>query len=113
VLDLSGRFVGVLTRARLIHALNTVGAEARVVDVMVPAEQVPVCSPRQTLAAVWEKMAETGSRDVAVKEGSEFLGLLTIDDISEVFQVVGATLKHSNDGPKTDSPPQPSGAANA
>ena len=92
VMDLGGAFVGVLTRARLIHALHTTGPEARIVDVMLPAEQVPICSPRQDLATVWEKMAETGSRDVAIKEGNNFLGLITIDDINEVFQVIGATL---------------------
>lgn len=112
VLDLAGKFVGVLTRARLIQALNTVGSDARVVDVMVPAEQIPVCSPRHSLAEVWEKMAETGSRDVAIKEGNEFLGLLTIDDISEVFQVVGAVMNSTP--PQTPGgAPQPSGATNA
>ncbi len=95
VMDLGGAFVGVLTRAHLIHALHTTGAEARIVDVMVPAEQIPICSPRQTLATVWEKMTETGSRDVAIKDGNNFLGLITIDDINEVFQVVGAALSNN------------------
>ena len=113
VLDLSGKFVGVLTRARLIQALNTVGPDARVVDVMVPAEQIPICSPRQSLAEVWEKMAESGSRDVAIKEGSEFLGLITVDDISEVFQVVGAVMNSTTPPQTPGSAPQPSGATNA
>lgn len=109
VMDLGGAFVGVLTRARLIHALHTVGEEARIVDVMLPAEQVPVCSPRQDLAAVWEKMAETGSRDVAIKEGNNFLGLLTIDDINEVFQVIGATLTNKPPAQMPSNRPETSG----
>ncbi len=93
VLDLSSRFVGVLTRQRLVRALQEQGAETRVVDVMIKEEAIPTCSPETDLAEVWEKMAQTGSRVIAVKEKNQFLGLLTIDDITEVFQVVGATMQ--------------------
>lgn len=92
VMDLSNRFVGVLTRARLIHALKNEGADARIVDVMLPAERVPVCSPNDDLAQVWETMTSSGLRAVAVKDHSEFKGLITIDDITEVFQVLGAAM---------------------
>jgi CBS domain-containing protein len=92
VLDLSGRFVGVLTRARLIYALKEVGPEARIVDVMVKAEEIPVCSPTQDLSVIWELMVTKGSRVVAIKRANQLLGLLTLDDISEVFQVYGAKL---------------------
>ncbi len=92
VLDLAGRFVGVLTRARLIYALKEIGPDARIVDVMHKAEEIPVCAPNQDLSVVWEMMATGGSRVVAVKRGQEFLGLLTLDDITEVFQVYGAKL---------------------
>lgn len=92
IMDLSGKFVGVLTRARLIRALKEVGPEARVVDVMLKAEEVPICGPTQDLSVVWETMVTKGSRVVAIKRGNQFLGLLTLDDISEVFQVYGAKL---------------------
>ncbi len=95
VLDLAGKFVGVLTRARLIYALKEIGPDARVVDVMISAEKVPVCSPNQDLAEVWETMV-SGGRVVAVKQGQQFMGLLTIDDITEVFQVYGAKLAGDN-----------------
>ncbi|MBX3014555.1 MAG: site-2 protease family protein [Caldilineaceae bacterium] len=101
VLDLASKFVGVLTRSRLIYALKEIGPEARVVDVMVKAEEIPVCSPTQDLFTVWETMATKGSRVVAIKRGQEFLGLLTLDDISEVFQVYGAKLA----GPSRPSTP--------
>ena len=45
-----------------------------------------------TLAEVWEKMAGSGSRVAAVKQQNQFLGILTLDDISEVFNVLGAAL---------------------
>lgn len=92
VLDLAGRFVGVLTRARLIYALKEVGPDARIVDVMLKAEEIPICAPNQDLSVVWELLATGGSRVVAVKRGQEFLGLVTLDDITEVFQVYGAKL---------------------
>lgn len=103
VLDLSGRFVGVLTRARLIYALKEIGPDARIVDVMIRAESVPTCAPSQDLSVVWENMVQGGGRVVAVKEKAEFLGLLTIDDITEVFQVYGAKLEGSNRGGGPDA----------
>ncbi len=102
VLDLSGRFVGVLTRARLIYGLKEVGADARIVDVMVRAEEVPVCASNQDLAQIWELMAGGGSRVVAIKDNGQFLGLITIDDITEVFQVYSAKLAGTKGTPPTD-----------
>lgn len=97
VLDLASRFIGVLTRARLIQALRESGPDARIVDVMIPADDVPMASPRETLDKLWEKMMQRGTRVVAVKQGTEFLGLITLDDISEVFQVMGAKQKGAGD----------------
>lgn len=103
VLDLGGRFVGVLTRQRLIHALRELGPEARVVDVMLPASEIPDCPPQADLATVWEVMSQRGSRIVAVREDERFLGIITSDDISEVFQVVGAAME----GRSRRNPPSP------
>ncbi|HRJ40551.1 MAG: site-2 protease family protein [Caldilineaceae bacterium] len=91
VFDLGNNFVGVLTRPRLVAVLRTQGREGRIVDVMIPAQDVPPVGPETTLADVWDKMMEAGSRVVAVKEQGRFLGLITLDDISELIQVVGAT----------------------
>jgi stage IV sporulation protein FB len=92
VLDLGGAFIGVLTRPRLVAALKDQGPEARVVDVMLRADEVPVVAPSITLDQVWEKMATSASRVVAVKQQNQFLGILTLDDLSEVFNVLGAAL---------------------
>jgi len=99
VLDLGGRFVGVLTRQRLVNALRDVGADARVVDVMLPADQIPVVTPAVDLAHVWEVMAQSGGSVVAVQEGANFLGVITSEDIAEVFQLVGATLDNKERRP--------------
>ena len=103
VLDLASRFVGVLTRQRLVQALKEHGPDARIVDVMIPAEKVPVASLRDTLDSLWEKMALTGSRVVAVKEDQEFRGLITMDDISEIFAVVGASQENASQNPPADA----------
>ena len=90
VMDLGGNFVGVLTRARLVAGLREVGEEARIVDVMIPAAQIPTCSGAATLADVWEKIVQSRSSVVAVMERGEFQGLLTLADLTEVFEVMGA-----------------------
>ena len=93
VRDLAGRFVGVLTRPRLIDALREYGPDARIVDVMLPAASVPRCASSSDLATVWEMMGRTGSRVVAVATQDQVMGIITSDDISEVFQVMGAALE--------------------
>lgn len=94
VRDLAGKFVGVLTRPLLVNALREQGPEARITDVMQPASAVPKCTPDTDLATVWEMMSQSGSRVVAVAEQGEVLGIITSDDISEVFQVMSAVLQN-------------------
>ncbi len=96
VFDLGSNFVGVLTRPHLVGILRTQGREGRIVDSMIPAQNVPVVDPETTLADVWDRMMEEHSRVVAVKEQGRFLGLLTLDDISELIQVMGATKEREN-----------------
>jgi CBS domain containing-hemolysin-like protein len=105
VLDLGSKFVGVLTRPRLIRSLAEVGPEARITDVMLPAEEIPVVSPTTNLSEVWETMAGNGARVVAVKNQHEFVGLLTLEDITEVFQVMGATISRTGKPTASSSMP--------
>lgn len=89
VFDLAQKFVGVLTREQVIRGINAVGGTGRVVEFMTKIEEVPVCKPSENLAEVWETMAHTGSRVVAVKEGETLLGILSTEDINQVFREVG------------------------
>ena len=73
---------------------------------MVGADEVPICTPTQDLSEVWEVMIGGGGRVIAVKDGSQFLGLLTIDDITEVFQVYGAKLAGTHKPPTTGATPK-------
>ncbi|MCC6165978.1 MAG: site-2 protease family protein [Caldilineaceae bacterium] len=107
VLDLSGNFIGVLTRPRLVAALKSQGSDARVVDAMLRAEAVPVVTPATTLDQVWEKMATSASRVVAVKQQTQFLGIITLDDLSEVFNVLGAALAGGDRPTPPGEKPQP------
>jgi stage IV sporulation protein FB len=107
VRDLAGKFVGVLTRPRLINALRESGPETRVVDAMMPASAIPHCSPDADLASVWEQMSQTGSRVVAIVDHGDVLGIITSDDISEVFQVMGAAMASRSQSSATS--PEPTG----
>jgi Zn-dependent protease/predicted transcriptional regulator len=112
VLDLTSKFIGVLTRPRLIQALQAQGPDGRVIDVMMPAENVPVVAPSMNLADVWELMATSGSRVVAVKNGQDFMGLITLEDINEVFQVMGASMSRTGQPlPPSSMTATPSGEA--
>ena len=107
VLDLGGRFVGVLTRQRLVNALRDLGADARVVEAMLPADRIPVLAPTVDLAHVWEVMAQSGGHVVAVYEGPDFLGIITNEDIAEVFQIVDATQDNEQRRPPAGAPAAP------
>jgi stage IV sporulation protein FB len=109
VRDLAGKFVGVLTRPRLINALRESGPETRVVDVMMPASVIPHCSPDADLASVWEQMSQSGSRVVAIVDHGDVLGIITSDDISEVFQVMGAAMTNRSQAPTASSGPTGTG----
>jgi stage IV sporulation protein FB len=118
VFDLGNKFVGVLTRPRLVEALRTQGSEARVVEAMIPADRAPTVAPTATLADVWEVMATSGAHVVVVRDGSEFLGLLNSDDITEVVHVFGAALERNPNHPPFPPAPhlrgeQPPAAAGA
>ncbi len=95
VFDLSNRYVGILTRARLVDGLRTMGPEARLVEAMIPAADVPVAAPSDTLADVWEAMGHSGSRVVVAMELGAYLGMITLDDLTELTHVMGAAMERS------------------
>ena len=96
VYDLGHNMVGVLTRPRLVATLRGQGQEGRIVDVMIPQARVPVTDAETSLADVWEKMLEARSRVIIVQDQGQFLGLITLDDISELIQVMGAAKERED-----------------
>lgn len=111
--DLGNNLVGVLTRPRLVATLRGQGQDGRIVDVMIPLARVPVTSGDTTLADVWEQMLEAGSRVIIVQDRDQFLGLITLDDISELIQVMGAAKEREDTiagGPGGHASASPPGA---
>ena len=96
VYDLGHNLVGVLTRPRLVATLRGQGQEGRIVDVMIPLARVPVTDAETSLADIWEKMLEARSRVIIVQDEGQFLGLITLDDISELIQVMGAAKERED-----------------
>jgi Zn-dependent protease/predicted transcriptional regulator len=103
VYDLSHNFVGVLTRSLLVNALREGKGEQRIAEAMIPARDVPTLSPDANLADVWDCLMENRSRVVAIKEYGRFLGLLTLEDMSEVIQVMGAAKERGTEIPGRSS----------
>ena len=96
VYDLGHNLVGVLTRPRLVATLRGQGQEGRIVEVMIPLARVPVTDAETSLADIWEKMLESRSRVIIVQDEGQFLGLITLDDISELIQVMGAAKERED-----------------
>jgi CBS domain-containing protein len=90
VRDLGGSFVGVLTRSTLVKALREGGREVRVVDAMTPLRAIPVCTLGDDLSVAWERMMQSRGRVVVVMDDGQLLGLVTLDSVSEVMQIIGA-----------------------
>ena len=96
IYDLGHNLVGVLTRPRLVETLRMQGQDGRVVDVMIPRAKVPETSGETPLADVWEQMMASGSRVILVQDQERFLGLITLDDISKLIQVMGAAKERED-----------------
>jgi CBS domain containing-hemolysin-like protein len=63
---------------------------------MIPQARVPVTDAETSLADVWEIMLEARSRVIIVQDQGQFLGLITLDDISELIQVMGAAKERED-----------------
>ena len=95
------RVVQTVHAARVSRTIVVTGHKAEAVAAKGVAGAIPVCNQEPDLAPVWEQMGQSGSRVIAVADHGQVLGIITADDISEVFQVMSAAM----DGP--DRRPQP------
>ena len=80
------------------------GEDARVVDAMTPANEIPTGHSDQTLADIWDIMMKSGSRIVAIIDDRLFRGLVTLDDLGEVVHLVTTTGRYSQPSPVTVPP---------
>lgn len=84
-----GQLAGILTREDLLKGLREDGPTSSVGAVM--HTQYPEASPTATLADLRHQMGVIGMRAVAIVDRGSFLGLLTLEDISEAFMMLSAT----------------------
>lgn len=105
VFDLGNRYAGVLTRTRLVDSLRALGPEARVGEALTGMRPMPMLPLGGTLADVWEQMARSGSRVVVIQDGGQFVGLLNVEDITEIVHVMGAAFERTSGPPPATSLP--------
>src|SRR6185436_18420489 len=88
VLDGGGRVVGTLSRADLVRALQKGGADQRVMEALRPDGQVAELS--DSLDRALQKMREKGQSALPVVDRGRLVGLLTVENVSDLMLVRGA-----------------------
>lgn len=79
------RLVGLLTQSRLTDALNRYGPDVPVGQVML-TDATPV-QPSEEIFTVQQRLAESRLTALPVAEAGRFLGLITKQDINEVYRL--------------------------
>ncbi|MBN1956354.1 MAG: site-2 protease family protein [Anaerolineae bacterium] len=82
------KLVGMLTRADILLGLKEHGPTAAIHRVM--RQSYPVASPDDDLFEVQQRMSQAGLEAIPVVEGAAFQGLLTRQDLEEVYTLVSA-----------------------
>jgi len=93
VVDSGGRVVGVLTRDRLISMLGKRGPDFPVSEAM--HTEFPVCTLDDSVYDAFMRMRTQQFKTAPVIEGGRFIGMVSLEDISEVYtllQVGGPSL---------------------
>ena len=95
VLDGGGATRGMLSRADLVRALQKGGADQRVADVMQPDGQSADLAEPLDLAL--QRMREKGHSSLPVLDRGRLVGLLTVENISDLLLVRNALEKHARE----------------
>jgi len=85
----AGRLVGLLTREDLLRGLREQGPTASVYETM--HTRYPVAPPTASLIDLRQQMLASGMRAVAILDRDNFLGVLSLEDISEAILMLSAT----------------------
>lgn len=96
VVDGGGRVRGVLTRNDLVLALQKGGAGQRIAEVVTP--DGPTADAAEPLEAALQRMREKGRTSMPVVEGGRLVGLLTVENVSDLLLVRNALEKHAGAG---------------
>jgi Zn-dependent protease len=93
VVDSAGQVVGVLTRDRLISMLGKHGSDFPVSEAM--RTEFPICRLDDSVYDAFTRMRTQQFKAAPVIEGGRFIGMVSLEDISEVYtllQVGGPAL---------------------
>ncbi|HYE03485.1 MAG TPA: site-2 protease family protein, partial [Phycisphaerales bacterium] len=91
------RVAGILLRGDLIRALAQHGMEAPVGQVM--RTPCPVLAPGEPLSRAYDTMRSSGFTALPVAEGGRLVGLVTLDNITELVMVRTAVHDHAARAP--------------
>lgn len=86
-----GELVGILTQKMLLESVRQGGIDRQVADVMVTDFQS--VRPTDDLLAVQRILAEGGLDAVPVEQEGRYLGLITLRDVTEVYQIASADAR--------------------
>src|ERR1043166_6632217 len=84
------QLVGLVSRSAMVEAANKTGPDITVADVM--DTEVPVVSPQDKVAHVYEEMMSEGHTSFPVLGGDRVIGLLSPENISR-YMLVQSSLK--------------------
>ena len=90
VLDDDGHLTGILERDAFIRALSSEGQSAPVVSVM--RRDPPVVDSYDMIEMAMMRLQESGAKTLPVVHAGEFVGLITLENISE-FLMIRSALK--------------------
>jgi CBS domain-containing protein len=82
-----GDLVGVLDSQRLLAGLRAGGPSQAVAEFMVPA--AATAAPEEPLDDVLARLTGDGTRTVVVLSGDRLVGLITMDNVSELIEIRG------------------------
>jgi Zn-dependent protease/CBS domain-containing protein len=85
VCDSSGQYLGLLPHKKLVEAMQSHGGDLPVRDVM--QTDIEPARPGEELFKVQQRMAESHADTIPVVDGGRFLGLLTAQDINEIYHI--------------------------
>jgi CBS domain-containing protein len=88
-----GRAVGMLTRADLLKGLQSSGTDAPVGAAMTPLTET--LDPSEPLEIALRRMRERGLAAMVVASAGRPIGLLTLENVSELLLVRGALERRS------------------
>ncbi len=90
------QLLGVVTRPAMLEAMNKIGADAPVAEVM--ETNVPPVSPRANLSQVYETMLTEGHASLPVMRDGRLAGWLGLDNISRCL-LVKSSIKTQSRAP--------------